>query len=148
MYIGTCVAVLPIRSTDVSFQHDISVLIAVRNTKDLELYCSVPWQIWLLRNNVVWSSKSETPSNVVNGASSLLFQWQKTQVKQTSLKSRIGREGVLVWQRPTPDWKTCNVDAAVFESKGSSSFGCLLRDENGEFVAGVAASWQEFWIQK
>ncbi|KAL6578159.1 hypothetical protein OROMI_010487 [Orobanche minor] len=71
---------------------------------------------------------------------SMLFQWQKAQVKQVCLNSTNEREGVLVWQKPSPDWKTCNIDAAVFERNGRSSFGCLIRDENGAFVAGYGGS--------
>lgn len=36
---------------------------------------------------------------------------------------------------------SCNVDAAVFERSGKSSFGCVLRNDKAQFVAGYGGSW-------
>ena len=36
---------------------------------------------------------------------------------------------------PPPGWLTCNVDAAFFDKECKSSFGCILRDDSGGFVA-------------
>lgn len=89
-------------SAETSIQQNLSILFATTTSKDLELFCCVAWQIWSHRNKVVWNHKSQTPSNLIDSASSMLFQWQKARVKQVTSKSMNDREGVLVWQKPTP----------------------------------------------
>lgn len=90
---------------------------------------------------MVWNKKFQPPSVVINGASSLLFQWQTTQTKQAIYSSLNDREGVLIWKRPNPGWFSCNVDAAVFKGGNKSSFECLLRNDQGGFVAGYGGSF-------
>lgn len=48
---------------------------------------------------------------------------------------RYKREGVAIWQKPLQGWLTCNVDAAVKLHESNSSFGCVLRNDDGIFVA-------------
>lgn len=79
----------------------------------LELICSVAWSIWDHRNSVVWNHGNRIPKLVVNEASSMVFQWQK----------------------PLQGWLTCNIDAAINSHKFSSSFGCVLRNDAGLFIA-------------
>lgn len=90
---------------------------------------------------MVWNQISQTPSSVVNKASSLLFQWQRARVNLPGHQPINDREGALVWRRPEPGWVLCNVDAAVFDRRGKSSFGCLLRDDKGCFIAGYVGSF-------
>lgn len=107
-----------------------------KTVKELEVICSVMWQIWTHRNNVIWNKKFQTSSIAVNSANTLLFYWQRAQTKQARFSCLNDREGTLVWRKPDPRWLSCNVDAAVFEGSGKSSFGCLLRDDQERFVAG------------
>ncbi|KAJ0983117.1 hypothetical protein J5N97_011372 [Dioscorea zingiberensis] len=37
--------------------------------------------------------------------------------------------------KPQQGFIKCNVDAAVFKDRGQIGFGCVLRDENGSFIA-------------
>ncbi|XP_074363333.1 uncharacterized protein LOC141703795 [Apium graveolens] len=78
---------------------------------------------------------------VANAACSILFQWQRAQSTQDSHWKLNDREGVLVWRRPDLGWLVCNVDAAVFKTGGRSSFGCVLRNDQGHFVAGYGGFW-------
>lgn len=77
----------------------------------------------------------QTPSQTVNGASVVLFQWQQAQSNKHKVGPGLDREGVAVWQKPQPGWLTYNVDAATMVDKGLSSFGCVLRDGSGLFVS-------------
>lgn len=43
---------------------------------------------------------------------------------------------MISWQRPVEGWVTCNVDASFNQQSGQGSFGCILRDEMGSFIAG------------
>lgn len=69
-------------------------------------------------------------------ASSSLFQWKQAQVNQNRQSACYGREGMMVWHPPPQGGQTCNVDAAFFEKDNRSSYGCILRDDSGNFVAG------------
>ncbi|KAK9107449.1 hypothetical protein Syun_023460 [Stephania yunnanensis] len=46
------------------------------------------------------------------------------------------------WQRPSDGYVKCNVDASVFADKGVSSYGEILRDGLGNFVAALAGSFE------
>lgn len=85
---------------------------------------------------MVWRNKFQTPSTVVGGAKNLLLQWQQAQSKTAAANIANRREGSVSWEKPPPGWVTCNVDAATFKDRNYSSFGYLLRDNSGEFVAG------------
>lgn len=37
---------------------------------------------------------------------------------------------------------TCNVDAAVYADRGRSSFGCVLRNDQGKFVVGLGGCFE------
>lgn len=115
-------------------------LFAVSKLQELELFCSIAWNIWAHRNIVVWDHRHQSPLRVVNEASTILFQWQQAQVKQKRNCSINNREGVAVWQKPSPGWKSRNVDAVVSINSGHSSFGCILRDEQGSFIAGYGGN--------
>lgn len=59
---------------------------------------------------------------MANEASSFLLQWQKAQTYQNNSSSNYRREGVVSWQKPTPGWRTCNIDAAVSEAIAGAPF--------------------------
>lgn len=99
----------------------------------------IAWKIWSHQNSVVWRGHYQTPALVINGASSVLFYWQQAQVKVGSTTpEHRHQDGGLVWQKPTPGWVTCNVDAAVSGQRNNSSFGCLIGDEHVRFQAGYS----------
>lgn len=100
------------------------------------MMCVVMWSIWNHRNAVVWNRRYKTCSQVINEASSTLFQWQQAQVSQDRQSACHAGEGMMVWHPPPLGWETCNVDAAFFEKENRSSYGCNLRDSSGSFVAG------------
>lgn len=110
------------------------------STKELELFCAITWSLWDHRNKVVWRNHFQSPASTVNSASTILFQWQQVQANHFCSVSLNQREGVVSWQRPIAGWYTCNVDAAVFSEEMRSSFGCLIRDELGNFVAGCGGN--------
>lgn len=133
--------VVGVAITDTSVQNVMGNWFQNKSAKELEVICMLAWQIWEHRNSVVWNKLFKPPPVVVNAASSILFQWQRAQTSQESHWKLNEREGVLVWRRPGPGWLVCNVDAAVFERSGRSSFGCVLRNDQGQFVAGYGGFW-------
>lgn len=51
---------------------------------------------------MVWNQKFQTPASTVNGASTMLFQWQQAQAKVQKQSYTNSREGVAVWQKASP----------------------------------------------
>lgn len=130
-----------VSSPDLSVRSIMKEFFETKSSKEMEIICSVVWQIWDHRNNVVWNKKFKTLSMVVNEASVYLFQWQRAQSNQVMHKKLNDREGVLVWKKPELGWFSCNIDAAVFEREGRSSFGCVLRNDQGQFIAAYGGFW-------
>lgn len=95
--------------------------------KVLEVCCSILWSLWNHRNSVVWDNKYKTCAQVLNEASSSLFQWQQAQVCQNRISAHFHRERMLVWQPPPSGWKSCSVDAAFEEKENKSAYGFVLR---------------------
>lgn len=75
---------------DVSLQFT-QVFESLKN-QELEMICTVAWKIWDHRNSVVWNHGKRTPTLVVNGASSTIFQWQQAQGNKQLDSDIKGRE--------------------------------------------------------
>ena len=39
------------------------------------------------------------------------------------------------WQKPNEGWFKCNVDAALLNQYNQIGYGCVIRDDQGEFIA-------------
>lgn len=104
--------------------------------RESELLCMIAWSLWAHRNAVVWRKVFHTAQQVVRSANKSWIQWKEAQASNNAGGS-VRWEWALRWQRPQQGWFTCNVDAAISSERKVSSFGCLLRNENGEFVAGL-----------
>lgn len=66
--------------SDRSIFQRIVMLFDSLDLKALEVCCSIFWRNH--RNSVVWDNKYETCVQVLNEASSSIFQWQQAQVSQ------------------------------------------------------------------
>lgn len=49
----------------------------------------------------------------------------------------FGINGAVCWERPHVGWVKCNVDAVVFSSQSKISFGCVVRNSDGTFLAAI-----------
>lgn len=85
---------------------------------------------------MVWENKYKSCVQILNEASSSIFQWRQTQVCQNRRITCFGREGMMVWHPPPSGWKTYNVDATLFDKENKSAYCFVLRDDQGGFVAG------------
>lgn len=68
--------------------------------KDLEMFSVVLWGVWNHRNSVVWNNNYKSHAQMVNDASSNIFQWQQAQLKQDRQGPCFNREGLLLWKTP------------------------------------------------
>ena len=59
-----------------SFDDTMMEVFQPKSSKELEIICSIAWQLWAHRNSVVWKKRFQPPSVVVNKAGSFIFQWK------------------------------------------------------------------------
>ncbi|XP_038715125.1 uncharacterized protein LOC120008837 [Tripterygium wilfordii] len=110
----------------------------------VHLVCMVLWGLWRNRNEIVWNNKRQTVSQVLNLASSFLFQWQSAQVLPNDDQLPLMDEGVVCWQKPSVGWLKCNVDGALFQAQNKLGFGWVLRDGLGQMQAAGSGALRGF----
>ena len=103
--------------------------------EDCKLAVMVCWRLWFNRNDKVWNGHVSRAQNLVNAAGHYLFQWQEAgKTKFTIVESVQWGHGSVCWSKPLTSWLKRNVDARVFRSHDSFSFGGVIRDAGGTFV--------------
>ncbi|KAH9724792.1 putative reverse transcriptase/RNA-dependent DNA polymerase [Citrus sinensis] len=106
--------------------------------EDCKLVVMVCWWLWLNRNDKVWNGHSSSARSLVNVAGHYLFSWQEAKRKNfitvEEEQEQLGH-GSVCWGKPPQGWLKCNVDAGVFSSQSRYSFGGVIRDSGGAFIA-------------
>lgn len=106
--------------------------------EDCKLVVMVCWRLWLNRNDKVWNGHSSSARSLVNVAGHYLFSWQEAKRKNfitvEEEQEQLGH-GSVCWGKPPQGWLKCNVDAGVFSSQSRYSFGGVIRDSGGAFIA-------------
>ncbi|KAH9710584.1 DNA mismatch repair protein MLH3 [Citrus sinensis] len=110
--------------------------------EECNLAIMVCWKLWLNRNDKVWNGHNEHAQNLVIAAGHYLFQWQEAKRKNFIIVEQVQLgHGSMCWAKPPLGWFKCNVDAGVFSSQGRYSFGGVIRDYGGGFVAAKCQSF-------
>ena len=66
------------RSAEVEDFHIlVRELMVVLKTKELEVWATVSWSIWNARNRYLFDKKQSQPSDILQGALSLLQEYQR-----------------------------------------------------------------------
>ncbi|KAK6116806.1 hypothetical protein DH2020_049436 [Rehmannia glutinosa] len=115
----------------------LTELWANKSPDDKCMSVMILWDLWYNRNEIVWNRKSKSAHQVLNLASSLLFQWQVAQVAEVANWNVSHSDGAMRWKRPNAGWLKCNVDAAVFTQSQKLGYSGVLRDEKGKFIAAI-----------
>ncbi|KAL9451862.1 hypothetical protein AB3S75_013441 [Citrus x aurantiifolia] len=117
-------------------------LVFTRSSKEMcNLIAMICWKLWMRRNDKFWNNKTCTMSHVLNSAGHYLFQWQATRMQSIFYDdgSNQGCHGAVCWEKPLPGWLKCNVDAATFMAQGKVSYGGIIRNSEGAFMAACCA---------
>lgn len=101
----------------------------------LELTAVILWEIWQNRNNVVLNAKHKPSSFIIQSAVDLLSHWQAAHAHSTKFIVSPNLLNSQKWMKPPVHFLKCNVDAAIFSSKGYAGFGCIIRDHLGYVIA-------------
>lgn len=93
----------------------------------------VCWNLWNRRNKWLWDKVSTSEFGVQSTASSMLNEWRKCQQEKKACKPG-SMSSVRRWNPPPQGWVKINVDAATFTESGNVGIGCVVRNENAEFL--------------
>lgn len=119
------------------FGHNLSSLCTEKQIM-LAMLC---WALWEARNQKIWNNINLTPRAIVEGARSLWTSWSEAQV-QPPKSSQPSFDRQCKWKKPQSGWIKANVDASLKTSMNRMGFGCVLRDENGSFIAAKCTPWK------
>lgn len=102
------------------------------------LFC---WSLWNRRNRWVWDRVNTSVFGVKAAALNLFNDWKKAQeeVKVTGIQKMLGDRR---WCKPPAGWLKVNIDAAWVSQANTTSMGCVIRDEAGEFVRARCSEMQ------
>lgn len=104
--------------------------------EDVELFLVQAWAVLNQRNSVVHGGLLKDPGWLNRRAAEYLEEYKQAQVHFTISPSLA--EG-NVWRPPSQSLFKMNFDAAIFRESNSSGFGAVIRNEQGEVMAAMAA---------
>ena len=99
------------------------------------VYPFAAWNIWKSRNSVVFNRKSQNPrlaADIVHQSMEFLYCVASPRGPARSIIKRVR------WERPPEGWSKLNTDGAASGNLGVASYGGLVRDEHGGWLAGFS----------
>ncbi|CAJ2646835.1 unnamed protein product [Trifolium pratense] len=100
-------------------------------------FMMIVWGLWHNRNEWIWNQKQMNPDQINHWAQAQWSEWNAAQRRVTA----DATEGSAVqrrWVKPNTGKLKCNVDAACHRSIDKTSYGCCLRDSNGDFIQALS----------
>lgn len=94
------------------------------------------WNIWTRRNAAIIGNEVITKERVVSSIFSMLSDLRAVFPCHTTPENRVSKD--VGWEKPRIGWMKLNVDGSVLQNPVRSSFGGILRGEDGEWVAGFS----------
>ncbi|XP_043813716.1 uncharacterized protein LOC122723877 [Manihot esculenta] len=116
-----------------------SLAFSSASVENASLMLMILWALWQNRNNVVWKGQGQTASGVFFMALNFLQQWKAARVVFSV--STIIDPARPIWSPPPHGWIKANIDASLSLQRGSIGFGCVIRKDDGSFVAARAGSF-------
>ncbi|MCH93246.1 cytochrome P450 [Trifolium medium] len=98
------------------------------------------WVLWHNKNNRVWNDDHEPGRNLGFKARHMWEECSAVQHMQQRRQSEQQQQHVN-WQKPSPGWFKCNVDAGFHKEINKTTTGWCLRDHMGRFVT-AETSWK------
>jgi ribonuclease HI len=97
------------------------------------------WFAWQNRNNKVWNNDSLHARQIGDHAARFWCEWAATRgllhdhEQPLSSAAAPAEQHATTWQQPPLGYLKCNVDASFYNLAGSTGWGWILRDSNGDF---------------
>lgn len=99
---------------------------------------TVIWGIWFARNKLIFERKNMSPSFVISWSKKQVEEWQIA--NKRNLNVQITGENKTMsdhnWKPPEVDQLKINVDASVVAGQDSFAVGMVLRNHQGQYIAG------------
>ncbi|XP_019183830.1 PREDICTED: uncharacterized protein LOC109178744 [Ipomoea nil] len=115
-----------------------------------EQFCTlsmVCWNIWNLRNNIVWKNQPLEPTvSLILKSRTYYAVWKEVTIEVHRPKNNVVH--LDHWSKPRQGYLKLNVDAAINVNDGRMGLGCVLRDHQGNFVAAKGAHWRGIFNSK
>ena len=103
---------------------------------DLELFLVQSWLIWNQRNRVVHGGQMMDPKGLNKRALDYLDEYKKSQVQLAAIP--VTAPARISWKPPPTSTYKLNFDAAIFADLNCTGFGAIIRNEEGEVMAGMS----------
>lgn len=115
----------------------INVLASASNDVLIKI-STVIWGIWFARNKRIFENKNMSASYVISWSKKQVADWQLANKRNSSMQ--IGGENEErsehKWKPPEVNHLKINVDASVVGGQDFFSVGMVLRDHQGQYIAG------------
>lgn len=95
------------------------------------------WGIWHNRNYQVWNHRRRDAQQICINANVFLMEWIAAQDVRHRGSDDTDRNSSVCWQIPVVGDVKCNADAAFRRSLNITSYGCCVRNSNGDFVTAM-----------
>ncbi|KAK3211757.1 hypothetical protein Dsin_016463 [Dipteronia sinensis] len=117
---------------------------ALLTVEDLELFCTIVWKIWFLRNLVVHEAPTQNVLNVGHWCRMFLVDFHRSdEGRQISLP--FPSQVINSWRPPNEEYFKINCDAAINEKEGGISLGIVIRDHSGAVMASCSLTLAAFF---
>lgn len=117
----------------VSFPDWVCPHMKILSKDNICLLIMLCWSIWNAKNDKLWNNMYANPWAITEKARSLLENWREAQAgKKQSTHDAQSHE--IKWRKPPTGWIKINIDAAVDQNRKKMGMGCVIRNEEGEFV--------------
>nr|GMC63090.1 Retrovirus-related Pol polyprotein from transposon TNT 1-94 [Ipomoea batatas] len=107
-----------------------------------EQFCTlsiVCWDIWNLRNNLIWNNHAiELVDNLIFKSKSYYAAWITATKDDNHNKVPVSPNSK--WEKPQHGLVKLNVDTAINEIGGCMGTGCVLRNDGGMYMAARGAN--------
>lgn len=104
----------------------------------VDLVC---WNLWHRRNNWVWNCINTSSFGVQSRSSSMLVEWNRAR-EELATSTRQQQGSCRRWSKPPEGWVKINTDAACNLRTGQMRVGCVIRDDQGQFIRACSKVFQ------
>ncbi|KAK3194881.1 hypothetical protein Dsin_026191 [Dipteronia sinensis] len=115
-----------------TYQNFFDIVLDCSNSlceKDLEIFCTIVWRVWSLRNAKTHGAPYANVYEVADWAKNFLTEYKECNAREKV--SSLVRRGNVVWPHPSPGVFKVNCDASIDVKGGRIGFGLVIRDTSG-----------------
>ena len=101
----------------------------MRSKVDLELFVSILWVKWNVRNQLLFKGKRENPQIIVAKAEAVMEAYKRVQPSTVVSHRNQQRMSQQAWNPPQEGFVKVNTNASTSVEKNLAELGTIIRDE-------------------